>query len=35
MYIIYVNNKNEDNTMKNEKLYMNTATGSVDNHDGW
>ena len=21
--------------MKNEKLYMNTATGSVDNYDGW
>lgn len=35
MYIIDVNNKNEDNTMKNEKLYMNTATGSVDNYDGW
>ena len=25
----------EDDTMKNEKLYMNTATGSVDNYDGW
>ena len=35
MYIIDINNKQEDNTMKNEKLYMNTATGSVDNYDGW
>lgn len=34
---MHINNKQEDNTMINfdEKVYMKTATGYVDNYDGW